>query len=411
MSKSHGSHRLGRWLRRHSLTLVAALGGAAGVAYAAGWHGQPEQTSSTHQIVVTNKPVAELPRDTVTDTVQIALVLDTSGSMDGLINQARSHLWKIVDQMGRMTRVVNGKARGVKIELALYEYGNDTVPAAQGHIRQVTGFSTNLDAVGEQLNALFTNGGTELAGQAITTVVKDLAWSKDPNALKFIFVAGNEEFDQGSITAAQAMKVAAGKGVTVQLIFCGDQDPTWSAAARLAKSDLLTIDQNHVARHIPAPQDDEILRLGQQLNTTYLAWGADGDESLARQQRQDASSAGIGKQVALERMALKSNASSYDNANWDVVDALKRDGDFFKNARDAQLPAEMRGKNLEEKRAIVEKYAKQRTELQAQIAKLEAERTKFVDGERKRLNLAEETSLETQLMKSAKTVAAQKGYE
>ena len=59
--------------------------------------------------------------------MQIALLLDTSSSMDGLINQARSHLWNMVDQMGKMTRVVNGKTRGVKIELALYEYGNDTL--------------------------------------------------------------------------------------------------------------------------------------------------------------------------------------------------------------------------------------------------------------------------------------------
>src|SRR4029079_16877763 len=128
------------------------------------------------------------------DTVQIALLLDTSSSMDGLINQARSQLWGMVDQMGRMTRVVDGKVRGVKVQLALYEYGNDTLSAKSGYIRQVLPFTTDLDSVSEKLGALFTNGGEEYVGQAIDTAVGSLTWSDDPSAMRFIYVAGNEEF-------------------------------------------------------------------------------------------------------------------------------------------------------------------------------------------------------------------------
>jgi hypothetical protein len=408
MSNSIRPNRLGRWLRRHSLTLVAALGGAAGVAYAAGWHAQKPPAVTAQVSNIASFTTGE--RDTVQDTVQIALVLDTSGSMDGLINQARSHLWTMVDQMGRMTRVVNGKTRTVRVELALYEYGNDTIPAEAGYIRQVMPFTGDLDKVSEKLHALFTNGGSEFAGQAIVTAVKDLQWSSDPNAMKFVFVAGNEEFTQGPISAANAMKVAAAKDVNVQLIFCGDKDATWNDAAKLAKSDLLTIDQNQVAQHIPAPQDDEILQLGQQLNTTYVAWGAQGQASLERQKEQDQSSANLSKKVAIERAQLKSQAS-YDNRGWDVVDATRSDGDFFMKNDDAQLPAEFRGKSIEEKKALAAKYTAQRGELQAKIAKLEAQRTTFLDAERKRQNLAEENSLETELMKSTRGVAAKKGYK
>src|SRR5439155_20107641 len=141
----------------------------------------------------------EPARDNVQDTVQIALLLDTSSSMDGLINQARSHLWDMVDQMGRMTRVVDGKTRGVKVELALYQYGNDTLSRDSGFIQQVLPLTSDLDKVSEKLHALFTNGGSEYVGQAIDTAVSQLAWSKDPATMKFIFVAGNEEFDQGPI--------------------------------------------------------------------------------------------------------------------------------------------------------------------------------------------------------------------
>ncbi len=154
---SASKNRLGRWLKRHSLTLVAALGGAAGVAYAAGWHGKTTETAAkVVHVVTTTKTAPSEVRDNVQDTVQIALLLDTSGSMDGLINQARSHLWNMVDKMGRMTRVVNGKTRGVKIELALYEYGNDALSKETGFIRQVQPFTGDLDMVSEKLHGLFT---------------------------------------------------------------------------------------------------------------------------------------------------------------------------------------------------------------------------------------------------------------
>jgi len=51
--------------------------------------------------------------------VQVAVLLDTSNSMDGLINQARSQVWKIVNEL------VSSEKSGSKplIEVALYEYG------------------------------------------------------------------------------------------------------------------------------------------------------------------------------------------------------------------------------------------------------------------------------------------------
>lgn len=409
---SERKNTFGSWLRRHSLTIVAAVGGAAGVAYAVTVH-KPAKAAVIEQRVATNAvapPVTELPKDTVTDTVQIALLLDTSSSMDGLINQARAHLWNMVDQMGKMTRVVDGKQRGVKVQLALYEYGNDTISAKDGYIRQVTPFTGDLDKVSEKLNALFTNGGSEFAGQAITVAVKDLQWSSDPSTMRFVFVAGNEGFDQGPVTAAAAMAAASQKDINVQLILCGDQDDTWNAAAKLAKSDLMTIDQNKVAQHIPSPQDDEILRLGGELNSTYIAYGAEGQASMARQKEADFSSAKMSKKVALERAQLKSK-KGYSNSNWDLVDATNDDGKFLENARDEQLPEAMRGKTLEEKKAIVAANAAKRAEIQAKIAKLEAERTAYIEAERAKLGTKDAPSLESELMKSTKKTAAKKGYK
>lgn len=404
---------LGRWLRRYSLTVVAALGGAAGVAYAAGWHAK-SAASATPAAVIAGAPTpqqtAESRRDSAQDTVQIALLLDTSSSMDGLINQARSHLWNMVDQVGRMTRVVDGKARGVKIELALYEYGNDTLSEKVGYIRQVLPFTTDLDKVSETLHGLFTNGGSEYVGQAIQTAVTSLQWSSDPTAMRFVFVAGNEQFDQGPVTAATAMQAAAHKDIHVQLIYCGADDPTWAAAAKLAKSDLMTIDQNYVAQHIASPQDDDILRLGNELNATYMAYGDEGAASLTRQVQADTSSAQLSRKVALERAQLKST-NNYRNYNWDVVDAVDNNGRFLEEAADDKLPSELRGKTLAEKQKIVAGNAAKRAELKAKIARLEAERNTFLAAERAKQRGPAAQSLETELMKTTKKVAAEKGYK
>lgn len=407
--------RLNRWFRRHSLTLVATLGGAAGVAFAvARLGGGPAPASHAGPPpTALVEPAPTPPRDTVVDTVQVALLLDTSSSMDGLINQARSHLWKMVDQLGAMTRVVDGKVRGVKIELAIYEYGNDTLPAEGGFIRQVLPFTSDLDQASEKLGALFTNGGSEFAGQAIQTAVTSLAWSKDPAALRFVFVAGNESFDQGSVAATTAIGDAAARDITVQLIYCGSDDDSdtrsWGTAAKLAQSDLTTIDQDRVAAHIPAPQDAEILRLGGELNGTYMAYGAGGQAAVARQAAADASSARLGAKVALERNALKAK-KAYRNDSWDLVDAVEGDAGFLGRAKDEELPAAMRGKSLADKQAAVAAQASRRAALKAEIAKLEAERDAFLKAEAAKHGTADAPSLETELIKGTRKAATKKGY-
>jgi len=316
----------------------------------------------------------------------------------------------MVDQMGRMTRVVDGKTRGVKIELALYEYGNDTLSEKAGDIRQVLPFTTDLDKVSETLHGLFTNGGSEYVGQAIQTAVTSLQWSSDPTAMRFVFVAGNEQFDQGPVTAATAMQAAAHKDIHVQLIYCGADDPTWAAAAKLAMSDLMTIDQNYVAQHIASPQDADILRLGNELNSTYMAYGDEGATSAVLQAKADMSSAKLSPKVALERAQLKST-NSYRNERWDVVDAVDNNGKFLEEVADDKLPSELRGKTLVEKRKLVADNAAKRAELKAKISKLEAERNTFLAAERAKQGGAEAQSLETELMKTTKKVASKKGYK
>src|SRR6185436_16995523 len=201
--------------------------------------------------------------------IQLALLLDTSGSMSGLIDQARSQLWKMVTQLDGARRA----GQRPRLEIALYEYGNPIRSSAEsGWIRRISAFTDDLDRVSESLFALDTNGGDEFVGQVIRTASRELQWSQDPRDLKMVFVAGNEPFTQGPVPPAAAIAEARKKGILVNVIHCGSEDPTWRDGARLAGTDLLNIDHNQAVAHVAAPQDDEIARLGTALNSTYLAY-------------------------------------------------------------------------------------------------------------------------------------------
>jgi hypothetical protein len=114
-------------------------------------------------------------------SIQLALLLDTSNSMDGLIDQAKSQLWKIVNELAA-AKCADGRKPNIKI--ALYEYGNDGLPSSEGYIRLVSGLTDDLDVISEKLFALSTNGGNEYCGHVINTSLKQLDWSTLANDLE-----------------------------------------------------------------------------------------------------------------------------------------------------------------------------------------------------------------------------------
>ena len=106
--------------------------------------------------------------------------------------------------------------------VALFEYGNTNLPASEGYIRQVVPLTDDLDSLSEALFALTTRGGDEYCGQVIDEAIKRLDWTKEPNAYKAIFIAGNEPFTQGPVDYKQACGYAIQNGVIVNTIHCGD---------------------------------------------------------------------------------------------------------------------------------------------------------------------------------------------
>ena len=180
--------------------------------------------ASSDALAMTTDPEIATPVDSLPATsdnkIQVALLLDTSNSMDGLIEQAKSRLWNIVNTL--TTLKYNGLAPN--IEIALYEYGNDGLQQSSNYIRQVTPLTTDLDLISEKLFSLRTNGGSEYCGAVIKDATEQLKWENDAAHMKLIYIAGNEGFNQGGVNYKESISEALKSNIYVNTIFCGSQD-------------------------------------------------------------------------------------------------------------------------------------------------------------------------------------------
>lgn len=317
--------------------------------------------------------------------VQVALLLDTSNSMDGLIDQARTQLWTIVNEFARCKR----GGLGPKLQVALYEYGNDGLPSANGFVRLVQPFTSDLDLVSEKLWGLKTNGGSEYCGTVIRAATKELVWADDRDAYRAIFVAGNEPFTQGDVDYRSACSTAIARGIVVNTIHCGPDDAgrsgKWADGARLGEGRYMTIDHDRVIRGIIAPQDEKIRKLSDALNSTYIPFGVEGEKSAARQEAQDAMAASPSAAAAgadVQRAVAKAQ-HQYNNSSWDLVDAAKDGKVKVAEVTEAELPDEMKKLSVEQRTKYVEEQSAKRSDLQKQINELNADRAKYVAEKQK----------------------------
>jgi hypothetical protein len=317
--------------------------------------------------------------------VDVAILLDTSNSMDGLIDQAKNQLWTIVQQFAKAKK--HGKTPILRV--ALFEYGNTNLPASEGYIRQVVPLIDDLDKLSESLFALKTSGGDEYCGQVISEAVKRLDWSKEPNGYKAIFIAGNEPFSQGPVDYQKACKTAIERGVVVNTIHCGTSQEglfgKWQDGAKLAEGEFFNIDQDRAIVHIDCPQDKVIIQLNTELNKTYLWYGAEAERGRyeANQVEQDSNAASAGANAIAGRANAKAGGA-YRNYNRDLVDTIAEDKEILKKVKDEELPEALRTLSPEKRAAYVQEMAAKRGAIQKQINDLSAEREKFLVAERKR---------------------------
>lgn len=310
--------------------------------------------------------------------IQVAILLDTSGSMEGLIEQAKSRLWNIVNSLSTL----RFQGQQPQIEIALYEYGNDGIPASNQYVRMISPLTTDLDLISEKLFAMRTNGGEEYCGAAIRKATQQLEWSDSRNDIRLIYIAGNEPFTQGSISYKDAIMLSNNKQISTNTIYCGDYTEglrtSWQDGASRGNGEYFNINSNEKIRFVATPYDQEIEQYNDRLNSTYVQYGASGATKKDMQMTQDRNAATVNQSLKVERSISKSKAA-YTNQSWDLVDRMKTDKGAVKTLEKKYLPKELDGKSEAEIEAYVAAKTKEREAYQEKINTLAKQRQAYID--------------------------------
>jgi len=327
---------------------------------------------------------APLPPAEKGKPVDVVLALDTSNSMDGLIDSAKRKLWAIVNDLAKIEPAPT-------LRVALYSYGNNDYDKNRGWVRKDLDLTTDLDEVYKSLYALRTHGGNEFVARVSRDAIADLKWSDDKGALRIIFVCGNESANQDKeVALSHVAEMAKGKGVIVNTIFCGPANHADAAGykefAQIAGGKYANIDQDKAksAVVLKTPYDEDIQKLGVSINSTYCWYGPKGAAAATNQVAQDANAGKAAGDVATERGITKAGRL-YKNAACDLIDRMETEKDFdLKKIKEEDLPEELKKLKAEEREPYLKKKATERADIQKKVADLNAKRVKFIEEQSKK---------------------------
>jgi len=337
--------------------------------------------------------------------IDLAIILDTSDSMENLIEAARLSLWDIVNELNRAEPKP-------ELRVAVLAYGNREYDRKSGWVQVETDFTTDLDSVSERLFELTTDGGTEYVSRALETAVEKLSWVTSHDALKFIFVAGNEPANQDpEVDYRDAGALAADQGISVTAIFCGnpnqDQAQTWKELALQSEGRFAAIDNRSAAVRVQTPYDDDLARLSEKLTKTFIPLGEAGRSRQQNLERQDANAARLSPAAAASRARTKADPSY--SAGWDLISVLDG-GKALSEIDEQDLPEELRRMSVDEREIYVSEQRALRAQLQREIADLSAERRRSIIEQVEAKGIDTSNTFDTAVREAIRSEAEVRGY-
>jgi hypothetical protein len=351
------------------------------------------------------------PKNSKKTKIKLALILDTSNSMDGLIDQAKNQLWKIVMELAK-TKDKNNE--DPSIDLALYQYGNDNLSLRNGYVELVQKFTGELDEISEKLFALKTNGGEEYCGQVINSSLNELKWSASSQDLQMIYIAGNERFNQGDFDYKKVCSWAKEKNITVNTIFCGKRKEGvktfWKHGADLTGGQFACIDSDVKSVHYESPYDEDISKLNVQLNKTYVPYSVSGIEKKQKQLSEDRKVQKLNKSMASKRY-LSKGSKVYRNNKWDLVDYASEESFDVDSITTEALPDSLGTLSKTELKKKIKTLSESRKKIKEEMADLSRKREDYVQGQKSKAANSDTNMLEDAIIKGLKDQAEKKSIK
>ena len=353
----------------------------------------------------TNAAADPIPGSNARRDVDLVIALDISGSMEGLIESAKQRLWDITNELAQARPTP-------ELRVAILSYGRPSYGEQSGFVHVDLPFTSDLDTVNATLFGFQTDGGDEYVSRAIQTSLHSLRWSQAADALKIVFVAGNESAEQDPrLTIESAAAEAAHRGIVVNAIYCGNDGDAdaraWRKVAANTNGLYASIDQNAAAvANVTTPFDASLAALNDELNGTYIAFGSSGERGRENLTAQDRNAALMSPAASASRTVAK--AGALYRSEWDLVDALKS-GKTLAEIPVEELPADLQALEPAQRAMHVRQQTERRDDLERQIAAVAAQRSRYM-AQQSRDDAGTAQGLDAAILEGIRKVAATKGF-
>jgi len=336
--------------------------------------------------------------------VEVVFVLDTTGSMGGLIAGAKAKIWYIAEQ------IVRGKPTPeVKMGLVPYRDKGDD------YITKVFELTNNIDQIYTDLMDFKAQGGgdgPENVNQALYDAVHRIKWSEDTKTLKIIYLVGdypphNEYKDVQTYdkTAEEAIK----KGIYINTILCGNNEDArkvWIEIADAAEGSFFAIEQSGGVTDIDTPYDAELAKLNSEMVSTVVVYGAT-EEQVAGESLKS-SIASYAPKAAADRAVFYEKSGKAISGGKDLVQAVDDDEVSLDEVKDEELPENMQKMTQEERKKYIAQQKAKRDEVNKKIKELSSKRNEHIKAELKKTEGKKE-GFDLKVIEALKKQAARKG--
>jgi Mg-chelatase subunit ChlD len=317
--------------------------------------------------------------------IEVMFVLDTTGSMSGLIEGAKRKIWSIANA------IAAGKPTpDVRMGLVAYRDRGDAF------VTQVSPLTDDLDKVFKDLTGFSAGGGgdgPESVNQALRDALLKAGWSPaESDAMKVIFLVGDAppHMDyEDDVKYMQTVEEAVKQNIMVNTVQCGEYEETrtvWQDIARRGEGKYVAIAQSGGMTAVETPYDKEIAEVEAKIGKTFLHYGSK-EVRAAEKAKDEADKEGregataMAPSAAADRAEAKARRSLAGRSMTDLVEAVfERNEDLSKIPED-QLPEELKGKSLEEKKALLQARWEERKALKAKMEELTAKRAEHIKQE------------------------------
>lgn len=364
--------------RSFLMILTAGLALSPAIAQEAATPVQPKADPA-----IRSEPKADGPK------IEVVFVLDTTGSMSGLIEGAKQKIWSIANAMATAKPHPQ-----IRMGLVAYRDRGDD------YITKLTPMTDDLDALYSDLMKLQAGGGgdgPESVNQALHEAYTKFAWTPNSGAgaktLRLIYLVGDApphmDYSQDILykdTCADAIK----HGITINTVQCGamsETTPFWKEIALKTDGEYLAIQQSGGMRIVASPFDDELSKLGIDLEGTVVACGT---ATQQRAQVDKMAEAGVLSAAPASAPSAKADRAAY-KASAAGRASLSGENDLVQQCMDGtvdlakypeeMLPENMKKMSLEERTSYIAQKTKDRKDKQAKIQELSQKREEFVKQE------------------------------